>query len=57
MTESSVTEQDALKELDESVKQWIGEAEERRKATSAMNENYKVESSAGEEMPMKISPK
>ena len=48
MTESSVTVQDALKELDESVKQWTSEAEERRKAASAKNENYKLEYSAGE---------
>ncbi len=48
MTESSVTAQDALKELDESVKQWADEAEERRKAASAKNENYKLEYSAGE---------
>ncbi|MBC8282282.1 MAG: hypothetical protein H8E32_00575 [Nitrospinae bacterium] len=48
MTESSATVQDALKELDESVKQWAGEAEERRKAASAKNENYKLEYSAGE---------
>ena len=48
MTDSSVTAQDALKELDESVKQWTDEAEERRKAASAKNENYKLEYSAGE---------
>ena len=48
MTESSVTVQDALKELDESVTQLAGEAEERRKAASAKNENYKLEYSAGE---------
>jgi hypothetical protein len=48
MTESSVTAQDALKELDESIKQWTDEAEERRKAASAKNENYKVEYSEGE---------
>ncbi|MFT4579142.1 MAG: hypothetical protein ACI9UO_001974 [Nitrospinales bacterium] len=48
MTESSVTVQDALKELDESAIQWAGEAEERRKAASAKNENYKLEFSAGE---------
>jgi hypothetical protein len=48
LTDSSVTAQDALKELDESVKQWTDEAEERRKAASAKNENYKLEYSAGE---------
>jgi hypothetical protein len=48
LTESSVTVQDALKELDESVTQLAGEAEERRKAASAKNENYKLEYSAGE---------
>ena len=48
MTESSVTVQDALKELDQSVTQLAGEAEERRKAASAKNENYKLEYSAGE---------
>jgi F0F1-type ATP synthase membrane subunit b/b' len=48
LTESSVTVQDALKELDESVKQGFDEAEERRKAASAKNENYKLEYSAGE---------
>ena len=48
LTESSVTAQDALKELDGNIKQWIDEAEERRKAASAKNENYKVEYSAGE---------
>ena len=48
MTESSATAQDALKELGESVKQWTDEAEERRKAASARNENYKLEYSAGE---------
>jgi hypothetical protein len=48
LTESSATAQDALKELGESVKQWTDEAEERRKAASARNENYKLEYSAGE---------
>ena len=48
MTESSVTVQDALKELDESAKQWADEAEGRRKAASAKNENYKLEYAAGE---------
>ena len=48
MPESSVTAQDALKELDENIKQWIDEAEERRKVASAKNENYKVEYSEGE---------
>ena len=48
MTESSVTAQDALKELDENIKQWTDEAEERRKAASAKNENYKIEYSEGE---------
>ena len=48
MTESSVTVQDVLKELDESVTQLACEAEERRKAASAKNENYKLEYSAGE---------
>jgi hypothetical protein len=48
LTESSVTAQDALKELDGNIKQWIDEAEERRKAASAKNENYKVEYSEGE---------
>ena len=48
MTESSATAQDALKELGESVKQLTDEAEERRKAASAKNENYKLEYSAGE---------
>ena len=48
MTDSSVTAQDALKELDGSVKQWIDDAEERRKAASAKNENYRLEYSAGE---------
>jgi hypothetical protein len=48
LTESSATAQDALKELGESVKQWTDEAEERRKAASAKNENYKLEYSAGE---------
>jgi hypothetical protein len=48
LTDSSVTAQDALKELDGSVKQWIDDAEERRKAASAKNENYRLEYSAGE---------
>jgi hypothetical protein len=48
LTESSVTVQDALKELDESAKLGFDEAEERRKAASAKNENYKLEYSAGE---------
>jgi len=48
LTESSVTAQDALKELDENIKQWTDEAEERRKAASAKNENYKIEYSEGE---------
>jgi hypothetical protein len=48
LTDSSVTAQDALKELDESVKLGFDEAEERRKAASARNENYKLEYSAGE---------
>jgi hypothetical protein len=48
LTESSVTVQDALKELDESAKLGFDEAEGRRKAASAKNENYKLEYSAGE---------
>ncbi len=48
MTESTATVEDTLKELDASVKQWAGEAEERRKAASAKNENYKIEFSLGE---------
>jgi hypothetical protein len=48
LTESSVTVQDALKELDESAKLGFDEAEVRRKAASAKNENYKLEFSAGE---------
>jgi hypothetical protein len=55
LTESLVTAQDALKELDRSVKQWTDEAEEQKKAASSKNENCKLEYSAGEKMFMKIS--
>ena len=48
MTKSSVSAQDVLKELNESIKQLTDDAEERRKAASAKNENYKVEFSEGE---------
>ena len=37
-----------MKELNESIKQSTDDAEERRKAASAKNENYKVEFSEGE---------
>lgn len=48
MTKLSVSAQDVLKELNESIKQLTDDAEERRKAASAKNENYKVEFSEGE---------
>ena len=48
MTKPSVSAQDVLKELNENIKQSTDDAEERRKAASAKNENYKVEFSEGE---------
>ena len=48
MNKSSVSAQDVLKELNENIKQSTDDAEERRKAASAKNENYKVEFSEGE---------
>ena len=57
MTKPSVSAQDVLKELNESIKQLTDDTEERRKVASAKNENYKVEFSEGEKMLMQISPK
>ncbi len=48
MNESSATVQDAIKGLEENIKQWIDEAEARRKAASAKNENYRIEFATGE---------
>jgi hypothetical protein len=46
-----------LKGLNESIKQSTDDAEERRKAASAKNENYKVEFPREKKMPVQISPK
>ena len=48
MTESTITADGVLKELNNSLVQSIEEAEKRRKAASANNENYKYEFAAGE---------
>ncbi len=48
MTDLSVTENSILKELDESLTQFIEEAEKRRQSASAKNENYKIEFAQGE---------
>ena len=48
MTESTITADGVLKELNNNLVQFIEEAEKRRKAASAKNENYKVEFSEGE---------
>ena len=48
MTESTITGDGVLKELNNNLVQFIEEAEKRRKAASAKNENYKVEFSEGE---------
>ena len=48
MTESTITANGVLKELNNNLVQFIEEAEKRRKAASAKNENYKVEFSEGE---------
>ena len=48
MTESTITADGVLKELNNNLVQFIEEAETRRKAASAKNENYKVEFSEGE---------
>ena len=48
MTEPIITADEVLKELNNSLVQSIEEAEKRRKAASAINENYKVEFSEGE---------
>ena len=48
MTESTVKADDVFKELNSSLVQLIEEAENRRKAASAKNENYKIEFSEGE---------
>ena len=48
MTESTITADGALKELNISLVQLIEEAEKRRKSASARNENYKLEFPEGE---------
>jgi hypothetical protein len=48
MTESTVTPKKVLQDLQDSLAQLISDAENRRKAASAKNENYKIEFSAGE---------
>ena len=48
MTESTVTPKKVLQDLQDSLAQLISDAENRRKAASAKNENYKVEFSEGE---------
>lgn len=48
MTESTITADGVLKELNNSLVQFIEDAEIRRKAASAKNENYKIEFSQGE---------
>jgi hypothetical protein len=48
MTESTITAESVLKELSDNLVQLIDDAENRRKAASAKNENYKVEYSEGE---------
>jgi len=48
MTESTITADGVLKELNNSLVQFIEDAEMRRKAASAKNENYKIEFSQGE---------
>ena len=48
MTEPKITADEVLKELNNSLVQSIEEAEKRRKAASAINENYKVEFAEGE---------
>lgn len=48
MTESTVTAENILKELSDSLVQLIEGAEGRRKSASAKNENYKIEYSEGE---------
>ena len=48
MTESTITADGVLKELNNSLVQSIEEAEKRRKAASAKNENYKIEYCSGE---------
>ena len=48
MTESTITADGALKEINISLVQLIEEAEKRRKSASARNENYKLEFAEGE---------
>ncbi|MBC8288167.1 MAG: hypothetical protein H8E42_11900 [Nitrospinae bacterium] len=48
MTESTITADGTLKELNVSIIQLIEEAEKRRKTASAKNENYKLEFADGE---------
>jgi hypothetical protein len=48
MTDATITADGVLKELNNSLVQLIEEAEKRRKAASAKNENYKIEYSQGE---------
>jgi hypothetical protein len=48
MTESTITADGVLEELNNSLVKFIEEAEKRRKAASAKNENYKIEFSEGE---------
>ena len=48
MAESAVTAKDVLQEVIEYFNKSIEEAEDRKKAASAKNENYKLEFSEGE---------
>ncbi|MBT3923796.1 MAG: hypothetical protein HOF21_14605 [Nitrospina sp.] len=48
MTESTITADGVLKELNNSLVQLIEEAEKRRKTASVKNENYKIEFAEGE---------
>jgi hypothetical protein len=48
MTDATITADEVLKELSNTLVQSIEEAEKRRKAASEKNENYKIEFSQGE---------
>ena len=48
MTDATITADEVLKELSNTLVQSIEEAEKRRKAESEKNENYKIEFSQGE---------
>ncbi|MBC8283067.1 MAG: hypothetical protein H8E32_04580 [Nitrospinae bacterium] len=48
MTEATITAKQVLQDIHDSLTQLIEDAENRRKAASAKNENYKIEYSQGE---------